>query len=122
MSLKCQKRIQPLCYQHVVGVDIDRRGMKRYTTPLTVIIGNTPYVPTNWSLGGIRINDYRGLLELETMIDVRVIIANNANHKFFRTSAKIIRSQNDNESLVLAFTALDALAKSCLRQYSAQAA
>ena len=38
----------------------NRRRHPRYTLPLTVLIGATPYVVTDWSEGGVRLRDYRG--------------------------------------------------------------
>ena len=38
----------------------NRRRHPRHTLPLTVLIGATPYVVTDWSEGGVRLRDYGG--------------------------------------------------------------
>lgn len=117
MFSDCNTHTRALSINKAAITGQDRRGKKRYITPLTVIIGNTPYTTEDWSFGGIRLRDYRGLLGVTNTVDVRIMVPSQKAPGFFRTSAKIVRCHPADDSLALAFTQIDALAKSCLTHY-----
>lgn len=118
MFSECQAHPDAALHEPSVMSGIDRRGKQRYTTPLTVIIGNTPYTADDWSFGGIRLRDYCGLLGVPNTVDVRIMVPNETTPSFFRTAAQVIRCHQGDASLALAFTQLDGLAKSCLTRYT----
>ncbi|MBT5263415.1 MAG: PilZ domain-containing protein [Rhodospirillaceae bacterium] len=95
----------------------DRRQAQRLQAPMTVVIGNTPYAITNWSLSGVKIADYYGDLAPPDDADLRVLVPTAGPGALFQTEAEVRRREEDTPELAVAFKDLDPLARQTLNRY-----
>lgn len=95
----------------------DRRRDRRISSPMTVVIGNTPYAIENWSLGGLKIANYYGALQPPDQADVKVLVPTAGPGALFQTVARVRRYDPSDVSLSVAFEGLDILAQATLNRY-----
>jgi hypothetical protein len=95
----------------------DRRQAGRMNAPMTVVLGNTPYITEDWRLGGMRINGYYGNLRPKDRARIRVLVPTAGPGALFTTSASVRRYNRDSTELAVAFEGLDPVAISTLNRY-----
>ena len=81
----------------------NRRRHPRHTLPLTVLIGATPYVVTDWSEGGVRLRDYGGLLDTPSTTQMRVLLPAGAVAGVFASAARVVWRDAQTGDLALEF-------------------
>ena len=97
--------------------DADRRGSRRISAPMTVVIGNTPYAIDNWSLGGMKIANYYGALQPPDRADIKVLVPTAGPGALFQATAAVRRYDPSDVSLAITFESLDMLARATLNRY-----
>ena len=95
----------------------NRRRHPRHTLPLTVLIGATPYVVTDWSEGGVRLRDYGGLLDTPSTTQMRVLLPAGAVAGVFASAARVVWRYAQTGDLALEFAPLGPLARHSLTRY-----
>lgn len=95
----------------------NRRRHPRHTTPLTVIIGATPYAVADWSEGGLRLRDYGGLLDAPSTTYMRVLLPAGDSAGIFPCAGRVVRRDTQSGDLALALEPLGPLARSSLTRY-----
>ncbi|NQW08572.1 MAG: PilZ domain-containing protein [Alphaproteobacteria bacterium] len=95
----------------------DRRRDRRVTSPMTVVIGSTPYAIGDWSLGGLRVLDYIGSLTAGESTPMRVFVPTAGPGALFKANAHVRRLDKTSADLGLAFESLDSIAFDTLSRY-----
>ena len=95
----------------------ERRESRRISSPMTVVIGNTPYAIENWSLGGMKIADYYGPLQPLDKAEVRILVPTAGPGALFQTKAEVCRYDPRDVSLSVSFQSLDIPARATLNRY-----
>lgn len=106
---------------HIINTDYasrkERRGTRRISAPMTVVIGNTPYAIENWSLGGMKIANYYGPLQPLDKTKVRILVPTAGPGALFQTNTEVRRYDPRDVSLSVSFQSLDILARATLNRY-----
>jgi hypothetical protein len=95
----------------------DRRGHRRISAPMTIVIGNTPYAIDNWSLDGMKIANYYGALQPPDRAEVKVLVPTAGPGALFQATAKVKRYDPSDVSLSITLEGMDMLARATLNRY-----
>ncbi len=95
----------------------DRRGSRRISAPMTIVIGNTPYAIDNWSTEGMKIANYYGALQPSDRAEVRVLVPTAGPGALFKATAEVKRYDPSDVSLSITLEGLDMLARATLNRY-----
>jgi hypothetical protein len=95
----------------------ERRGSRRISAPMTIVIGNTPYAIDNWSVEGMKIANYYGALQPPDRTEVRVLVPTAGPGALFRATAEVKRYDPSDVSLSIRLEGMDMLARATLNRY-----
>ena len=96
---------------------IDRREYKRSSSPLTTVIGNTPYAIENWSFSGFKISSYYGILQPPRITKLKILVPTAGPGALFQTFIETVRYEPTDVSLSVKFRCLDISNKRILNRY-----
>ncbi|MDC0998771.1 hypothetical protein N8248_01010 [Rhodospirillaceae bacterium] len=96
---------------------IERRKSHRNCSPLTTVIGNTPYAIANWSFCGMKIASYYGVLQPPKVTKLKILVPTTGSGALFQTSIEAIRYDPSDISLSVKFQSLNISNKATLRRY-----
>ena len=96
---------------------IERREYQRSSSPLTTVIGNTPYAIENWSFSGFKIASYYGILQPPRITKLKILVPNAGPGALFQTFIETVRYQPSDVSLSVKFRCLDISNKRILNRY-----
>jgi hypothetical protein len=96
---------------------IERRKNRRNCSPLTTVIGNTPYAIANWSFCGMKIASYYGVLQPPKVTKLKILVPTTGSGALFQTSIEAIRYDPSDVSLSVKFQSLNIFDKATLRRY-----
>ena len=96
---------------------IERREYQRSRSPLTTIIGNTPYAIENWSFSGFKIASYYGILQPPRITKLKILVPTAGPGALFQTWIETVRYESSDVSLSVKFRCLDISNKRILNRY-----
>ena len=96
---------------------IERREYKRSSSPLTTVIGNTPYAIENWSFSGFKIASYYGILQPPRITKLKILVPTAGPGALFQTFIEAVRYDPTDVSLSVKFRCLDISNKRILNRY-----
>ena len=96
---------------------IERREYKRSSSPLTTVIGNTPYAIENWSFSGFKIASYYGILQPPRITKLKILVPTAGPGALFQTFIETVRYEPTDVSLSVKFRCLDISNKRILNRY-----
>ena len=96
---------------------IERREYQRSSSPLTTVIGNTPYAIENWSFSGFKIASYYGILQPPRITKLKILVPTAGPGALFQTFIETVRYQPTDVSLSVKFRCLDISNKRILNRY-----
>ena len=96
---------------------IERREHKRSSSPLTTVIGNTPYAIENWSFSGFKIASYYGILQPPRITKLKILVPTAGPGALFQTLIETVRYEPTDVSLSVKFRCLDISNKRILNRY-----
>ena len=96
---------------------IDRREYQRSSSPLTTVIGNTPYAIENWSFSGFKIASYYGILQPPRITKLKILVPTAGPGALFQTFIETVRYEPSDVSLSVKFRCLDISNKRILNRY-----
>ena len=96
---------------------IERREYKRSSSPLTTVIGNTPYAIENWSFSGFKIASYYGILQPPRITKLKILVPTAGPGALFQTFIETVRYEPSDVSLSVKFRCLDISNKRILNRY-----
>ena len=96
---------------------IERREYQRSTSPLTTVIGNTPYAIENWSFSGFKIASYYGILQPPRITKLKILVPTAGPGALFQTFIETVRYEPSDVSLSVKFRCLDISNKRILNRY-----
>ena len=96
---------------------IERREYKRSSSPLTTVIGNTPYAIENWSFSGFKIASYYGILQPPRITKLKILVPTAGPGALFQTCIETVRYEPTDVSLSVKFRCLDISNKRILNRY-----
>ena len=96
---------------------IERREYQRSNSPLTTVIGNTPYAIENWSFSGFKIASYYGILQPPRITKLKILVPTAGPGALFQTCIETVRYEPTDVSLSVKFRCLDISNKRILNRY-----
>ena len=96
---------------------IERREYQRSGSPLTTVIGNTPYAIENWSFSGFKIASYYGILQPPRITKLKILVPTAGPGALFQTFIETVRYEPSDVSLSVKFRGLDISNKKILNRY-----
>ena len=96
---------------------IERREYQRSSSPLTTVIGNTPYAIENWSFSGFKIASYYGILQPPRITKLKILVPTAGPGALFQTFIETVRYEPSDVSLSVKFRCLDISNKRILNRY-----
>ena len=96
---------------------IDRREYQRSSSPLTTVIGNTPYAIENWSFSGFKIASYYGILQPPRITKLKILVPTAGPGALFQTWIETVRYESSDVSLSVKFRCLGISNKRILNRY-----
>ena len=96
---------------------IERREYQRTSSPLTTVIGNTPYAIENWSFSGFKIASYYGILQPPRITKLKILVPTAGPGALFQTFIETVRYEPTDVSLSVKFRCLDISNKRILNRY-----
>ena len=96
---------------------IERREYQRSSSPLTTVIGNTPYAIENWSFSGFKIASYYGILQPPRITKLKILVPTAGPGALFQTWIETVRYESSDISLSVKFRCLDISNKRILNRY-----
>ena len=96
---------------------IERREYQRSSSPLTTVIGNTPYAIANWSFSGFKIASYYGILQPPRITKLKILVPTAGPGALFQTFIETVRYEPSDVSLSVKFRCLDISNKRILNRY-----
>ena len=96
---------------------IERREYQRSSSPLTTVIGNTPYAIENWSFSGFKIASYYGILQPPRITKLKILVPTAGPGALFQTFIETVRYDSSDVSLSVKFKCLDISNKRILNRY-----
>ena len=96
---------------------IERREYQRSSSPLTTVIGNTPYAIENWSFSGFKIASYYGILQPPRVTKLKILVPTAGPGALFQTWIETVRYESSDVSLSVKFRCLDTSNKRILNRY-----
>jgi hypothetical protein len=96
---------------------IERREYQRSSSPLTTVIGNTPYAIENWSFSGFKIASYYGILQPPRITKLKILVPTAGPGALFQTFIETVRYESSDVSLSVKFRCLDISNKRILNRY-----
>ena len=96
---------------------IERREYQRSSSPLTTVIGNTPYAIENWSFSGFKIASYYGILQPPRITKLKILVPTAGPGALFQTFIETVRYEPTDVSLSVKFRCLDISNKRILNRY-----
>ena len=96
---------------------IERREYQRSSSPLTTVIGNTPYAIENWSFSGFKIASYYGILQPPRITKLKILVPTAGPGALFQTFIETVRYEPSDVSLSVRFRCLDISNKRILNRY-----
>ena len=96
---------------------IERREYQRSSSPLTTVIGNTPYAIENWSFSGFKIASYYGVLQPPRITKLKILVPTAGPGALFQTFIETVRYEPSDVSLSVRFRCLDISNKRILNRY-----
>ena len=96
---------------------IERREYQRTSSPLTTVIGNTPYAIENWSFSGFKIASYYGILQPPRITKLKILVPTAGPGALFQTLIETVRYEPTDVSLSVKFRCLDISNKRILNRY-----
>ena len=96
---------------------IERREYQRSSSPLTTVIGNTPYAIENWSFSGFKIASYYGILQPPRITKLKILVPTAGPGALFQTFIETVRYEPSDVSLSVKFRGLDISNKKILNRY-----
>jgi hypothetical protein len=99
---------------------VERRRHERIMAPaLTVQLDESLYRTHDWSMGGFMIEGYRGRLNAGALVVLCQIAALDGTLVEVNVRARVVRADPERRRLMVAFLALDAAARTILRDHMA---
>ena len=107
----------PYINDHKLANFVERREYQRSNSPLTTVIGNTPYAVENWSFSGFKIASYYGILQPPKITTLKILVPTAGPGALFQTLIETVRYEPSDVSLSVKFKCLDTSTKRILNRY-----